>query len=500
MKKYISIIIVTLTLAGSSCKKDYLELSQNPNVPTVTTPQLALSGALKATADITNGLSNSGVGSPYVAYNAWMGYMSWSTGFQPNVALLSYQITTATYDAWTNNYLNLANYNALLDPANGPNFQAIAKIMIAFDFEALVDNYNNVPYTQALKGTKVLNPTYDNGSAIYDDLMKQLDAAIVLINGASASALNPGKSDIMYGGNMTNWVKFANTLKLRLALRQVNVSAKTGALQAAVTATASLGYLDASNPAVVNPGYLNSDATGGQESPLWRNYGFTQNGGSQANNSQYQANTYGAKSLSANNDPRSLVVYLPTNGVVISSAFGQTTPPTGGTPSIAGPGVLKSATMNANIMTSAEALFLEAEGAQRGYIPGDPTALYNAGITASFVDDGLTAAQATTYYSQAAIAYPAAAAAVGTIDPTQLQAIIGQKWKALAIYGGFEAFNEFRRTGYPNDIPLSIYPGANPPNQVTRIPYPAVEYKTNAANVAAQGTINVFTSKIFWAK
>jgi len=496
MKKYISIIFATLTLAGSSCKKDFLELSKNPNVPTVTTPQLLLSGALKSTADIVNGGS-------YVQYAAWIGYLSWSTGYQPNIALLSYQMTSATYDCWTNPYLNLANYNTILNSTTEPNFQAIAKIMIAFDFEALVDNYNNVPYTQALQGTKVLNPTYDNGSAIYDDLLKQIDAAIALIQNAPASAANPGSSDIMYGGNMNNWLKFANTLKLRIALRQINVSAKSAALMADVSATSALGYLDATNPATVNPGYLNSDADGGQESPLWRNYGTTQNGGAQTNKAEYQANTYGANSLSANNDPRSVVVYTTTGGVVISSAFGQTTPPAGGTPSTPGPGVLKSPTMNATIMSSAEALFLQSEAAKDGYITGDPVALYNAGITASFLDDGLTAAQAQAYYSQAAIAYPTGINPVTTLpytDADMEQAIITQKWKALAIYGAFEAFNEYRRTGYPNDIPLSIYPGANPPNQVTRIPYPAVEYKTNAANVAAQGTVNVFTSKIFWAK
>ena len=127
--------------------------------------------------------------------------------------------------------------------------------MTVFDYQQLVDNYNNVPYSQALQGTKKSNPAYDNGSAIYDDLLKQLDAAIALIQGAPTTDANPGVADIMYGGNMTNWLKFANTLKLRLALRQSNVAAKTAALKAAVAATASLGYIDASISALVNPGY-----------------------------------------------------------------------------------------------------------------------------------------------------------------------------------------------------------------------------------------------------
>jgi hypothetical protein len=491
MKKYLSIIFATLAIAGSSCKKDYLELATNPNQPVTTTPQLALTGALKTTADITNG-------GGYTMYANWMGYLSWSTSYQANVALLSYQITSATYDVWSPTYLNIANYSAMKASTTNPYYQSIAEIMIAFDYEALVDNYNNVPYTQALQGTKNLNPIYDKGSAIYDDLLKRVDAAIVAIQTAQKAAVAPaapGSEDIMYKGDMNKWLKFANTLKLRLALRQSNVSAKTSALKAAVAATQSIGYIDATSPASVNPGYLNSDANNGQQSPLWRNYGTTQNGGSQTNKLQYQANTYGATVLTSNSDVRGYAVYTTTSGAIISTALGETQPPSVA-PSKVGTGLLSSATMNAVIMSASEGLFLEAEGVKSGYITSSglsAQALYNAGISASYADLGLTTAQATTYIN--ANPYPTA----GT-DAAQEQAIITEKWKALAVYGAFEAFNEFRRTGYPNNIPLSIYPGANPPNQVTRIPYPSVEYQTNAANVAGEGTISVFTSKIFWAK
>jgi len=497
MKKYLSIIFATLTLAGSSCKKDYLELSTNPNQPVTTTPKLALTGALKITADITNNVGPGGLGS-YVNYACWMGYLSWSTSYQPNIALLSYQITSASYDYWTPLYLNIANYNALKASTTNPYYQSIAEIMIAFDYEALVDNYNNVPYTEALQGTKNLNPKYDKGSAIYDDLLKRVDAAIAAIQAAQKAAVPPaapGTEDIMYKGDMTKWLKFANTLKLRLALRQSNVAGKTSALKAAVAATQSIGYIDATSPATVNPGYLNSDATGGQQSPLWRNYGTTQNGGAQTNKNQYQANSYGATVLTSNSDVRGFAVYTTTSGAISATALGVTQPPAVA-PSKVGSGLLKSATMDAVIMSASEGLFLQAEGVKSGYITtGGLSAanLYNAGISASYADLGLTTAQANTYI--AANPYPAA----GT-DAQQEQAIITEKWKALAIYGAFEAFNEFRRTGYPNNIPLSVYPGANPPNQVTRIPYPSVEYQTNAANVAGEGTISVFTSKIFWAK
>ncbi|MDP9048178.1 MAG: SusD/RagB family nutrient-binding outer membrane lipoprotein [Bacteroidota bacterium] len=522
MKKYITITFLTFAIAVSSCKKDFLSLEKNPNTPSVASPDLQLSGAIKQTASIVNGTG-------YTMYASWIGYLSWSTGYQANTALEQYQITTSTYDVWTPLYLNLSNYKAVIDANAGPNYVAIAKIMTVFDYEALVDNYNNVPYTQALQGTKNLNPAYDSGSAIYDDLMKQLDASIALIQGAPSTAVNPAVGDIIYKGNMTNWLKFANTLKLRLALRQSNISAKTGALKAAVQATAALGYIDATNPAAANPGYFNSDASGGQQSPLIIAYGITASGGSSGNNATYQANAYAAHFYGVNNDPRLDQVYSATQSktagatnvqnasidsvssnpqyVVVSSPFGSSSPPratvgssTGNlNPSKFGPGVLKSQGQNANILSSAESLFLQAEGAAAGYIltPASAQGLYNAGIAASFADDLVpnAAAAAAAYAAQPAIAYPVAGSFA-----VQQKAIIVQKWAALNLYGAFEAFNEFRRTGYPDDIPLSIYAGANAPNQVTRIPYPFVEYATNASVVANQGTINIFTSKIFWAK
>lgn len=533
MKKYIIIICLTLGLAESSCKRDYLDLSTNPNTPSAGSPDLLLSGALKTTA----GFVNSG---SYVMYAAWVGYLSQSTGYQPFVALEQYQFTTSSYDAWTTPYLNISNYTALQNAAPSANYSAIAKIMIAYDFESLVDNYNNVPYFSAIKGTGNLNPTYDSGPVIYADLMKQLDAAITAIQGAAASAVKPTSADIMYGGNMTNWVKFANTLKLKLCMRvstNPSQSALYGTFKAAVAATAALGYIDTTNPASVNPGYTNSDANGGQQSALWLYYGTSAAGTGFGGRAQYQANSFNANLLGSNQDPRLIRIYAPSptpaaattttaqllpgaavntypdaNGklqAVVSTTFGDSQPPTiapstGLTPSLVGPGVLKSPTMPGIILSSEESLFLQAEAANDGVIGGSAQALYNAAITASFVNLN---AQVNTVGSSAPLSPTASALQFETgayafpvagTPAQQEQAIITQKYIALSIFGSFEAFNEERRTGYPN-VPTSIYPGANAPNQITRIFYPFVEYQTNAASVAAQGTVDKFNSKIFWA-
>lgn len=499
MKYNISFLLLLLAITWSGCKKDYLELSTNPNLPIAVTPGLLLTGALQGTALALNGNTKANSGNyytSYVMYACWIGYLTDSPGGAP-IQLVQYAFVNADFDMWSKVFLNLSNYNALGKSTNEPYYLAIGKIMTAFNFEQMVDNYNDVPYSEAFSNT--LTPKYDKGSVIYDDLMKQLDAAIVMIQNAPASATNPGTSDIMYGGKMQNWLKFANTLKLRIAIRQSNLTAKTAALKTAIAATSAIGYLDSSNPATVNPGYLNSDANGGQESPLWMNYGFTQSGSAQSNNSSYMANAYGLNFYLNHNDPRVKQVYsVNASGNLVGMEFGATvTTPAGLAPSRVGPGVLQSATMNSIIMSAPEALFLQAEAASTGMIPGSAQTLYNAAITASFKDllvaNPETAAAA--YYAQPDIAFPA-----GGTFAQQQKAIIVQKWAALNPYGALEAFNEFRRTGYPDNIPLSIYPGANAPNQITRLYYPASEYQTNGANANAEGVIDKFSSKIFWAK
>jgi hypothetical protein len=495
MKKIIALILLT-TIGISSCKKDYLSLEKNPNTPSVYTPQFLLSGSLKTTADIMNG--------SFSTYGVWMGFVAPSGNYVPNTQLVTYNFGTDDYQTFNPFYQNLSNYNFLETSSAGDaalaNFAAIAKIMKAYGFQALVDNYGNVPYTEAFQAPVILSPKYDKGDVIYDDLLKQLDAAITLING-SASATNPGASDIVFGGDMTNWKKFANTLKLRIAIRQSNLTAKQAALKTAVNATLSLGYLDETIQAAANPGYTNSDANGGQHSPFWRVYGFDQNGNATGNNAYYRANSYAVNKLKATNDPRVERFYaLIPNGTYAGqtrgNAFGDLASLQNANTSAIGPGLLKSSSMPAILLSSSEALFLQAEAANSGLITGSAQSYYEKGITASFVATGVpnAATAAVSYYSQAIENVGWAASS------NKLQAIITQKWTALNGYSNLEAYNEYRRTGFPNDIPRSVASGALGTTQPYRILYPTTEYQTNAANVKAEGTIDRFATKIFWAK
>ncbi|MBS1531008.1 MAG: SusD/RagB family nutrient-binding outer membrane lipoprotein, partial [Bacteroidetes bacterium] len=112
---------------------------------------------------------------------------------------------------------------------------------------------------------------------------------------------------------------------------------------------------------------------------------------------------------------------------------------------------------------------------------------------ASFQELGLTAGQAATYYGQATPNVGWAASG------NKEQAIITQKWIALTGNFLFEGWNEFRRTGYPA-VPSSVDPARVNPTTPYRVLYPLSELNTNSANLAKEGTIDPFSSKIFWMK
>jgi hypothetical protein len=498
MKKYILIIAALFAAGISGCKKDYLSLEENPNTPSVSSPQLTLTAALNASA--SNVVNNN------PGYGVWAGYWTTSGNYVPNQTINQFQLTNTSLNGdWTAWYANLTNYNNLQvlaskDPSLA-NFQAIAMIMKAYGFQQLVDNFNDVPYSQAFQPSTILFPAYDKGLDIYLDLGKQLDAAIALIN-SSASATNPGASDVVFAGNMTGWKKFANSLKLRLAMR---VSAVSGAdaLVSGLAATEGEGYLDETIDAEENPGFSN---VAGKQNFFYGTYGIDPSGNPVFGNVYYRANNFAVATLTATNDTLRLkqlyALTLPAGAptsdapsVIHGNIFGDPKAGSNSYTSSIGPGLLKAPDQNAILFSGAESLFLQAEAANSGKISGTAQTLYQRGITASFEALGLTATDAAAYYGQAInnVSW--------TASTNKESAIIYQKWIALNGYFNNEAWNEYRRTGFP------VHPSTIDPASVsttgtypTRVLYPLSELNTNATNLAKEGTIDPFTSKIFWAK
>lgn len=496
-RKYIIYSLLLLASATSSCKKDFLNQTDNPNQPTSAPASVVLTGALVTTARNIN--------TDFTLQAYLMGYWSPAAGYAPSNSLLTYNFTTADYQIFNPFYLNLANYDYIIQQSGTDKsqvyFAAISQIMEAYNFQALVDTYNNVPYTEAFQGAKNLTPKYDSGKDIYAKLIAKIDAAIASINGADASvAVSPGSADVMFAGNMTKWKQFANTLKLRLVLRQIPNVIDAAAGKTLMANNLAEGFL--TTPADVNPGYINVD---GKQSPLWGAYGENQAGSNLA--APITANAVATDFYTKNADARGPAFYIPINGGLVGNDFGTPVPVTASaigrtdlynTNNANTFGLLKSPSMDAIVMSGAEAYLLQSEAVFRGVITSAKTAqqLYEAGVESSFV-----ALLATTDAKATADAYLAQESVnVGwNSSPDKIQAIIIQKWAALNGFGNLEAYNEYRRTGFPK-VPVSIYTGVTVKNIPRRILYPQSEYSQNANNVQAQGAISQFTSNIFWAQ
>ena len=194
MKNFIkfAILLVVLGLSTTSCE-DWLDVNTDPNNPTSVTPELVLPVAQFYSAQIEQAdrrLNTLG--------NLFMLNWSQADGYSWYTDEFGYNVTSSFYAGIFNNtYSNAGKQYAILrDLGEGYEYyQAIAKIMLSYHFQLLVDCYGDVPYTEALGRSLEATPVYDDAQTIYEDLIVQLTDAIALIKGAGAQIAEPGEDD-----------------------------------------------------------------------------------------------------------------------------------------------------------------------------------------------------------------------------------------------------------------------------------------------------------------
>jgi hypothetical protein len=496
MKKKLIYLFAASALLLGACKKGYLDINENPNTPTSAKPALIATGALNNTAAYTTG------GSIFYSFaGLWMNYWMTPGGVSGWYEERSYNFTTnwgGSTTLWTNLYDNLADYTYLENQAKQSNqsfFVGIAKTMKAWDYQYLVDFYNNVPYSQASQSVTFLTPKYDKGQDIYEDLAKQLDSAAILFKSATVAQAD-ADADIYAKGNLTKWGKFANTLKLRILLRQSEMPGREAYIKAEIAKIDAngFGYIGTDEGIFNQPGYLN---TAGKQNPFWSVYGYQVSGERTSYHGYMLASDYGMNFLKNNGDPRLGRFYKTVNdgagSTYVSLQWGQDVAAnqTIQTVSAIGEGVLKSYDQPQPMITDFESLFLQAEAAQRGYISGNPKELYEAAVTANFVYLDLTEEEASTYLEEQAVAN-------WDGNANKIALIIKQKWAAMNGTNDIEPWTDYRRLELPADMPISIASTVTTRKIPVRMLYPQAEYNTNRDNVTAEGTINQFTSRIFW--
>ncbi|MCS3530511.1 SusD/RagB family nutrient-binding outer membrane lipoprotein [Chryseobacterium sp. JUb7] len=353
------------------------------------------------------------------------------------------------------------------DPEVVDNKWATLEIASVFTWENIVDTFGNVPYKEALQAETIKSPKYDDAKTIYLDLISRLNAAIAKIH----SSKQGYPEDLVYKGDMTKWIKFANSIKLRLAINLADVDPATSkaaaesAIAGGVLASASDSYsLKFDGNTFTNPLFDDLVASGRND---------------------YIPSNIMVNPMNTKSDPRRAAYFTQVGGIYKGGTYG--TANSFASNSHVNPSYL-TGNAPANLLSYTEVLFLKAEAAQRGYNVGGGTAasLYADAITASMLENGVTATDAATYI--AANPYNAA---------NWKQSIGYEGW--IAMWNNpFAAWNFTRRLDNPIlTAPPSSYIGGIP----YRMPYSDQEYVTNNANVSAAASAiggDKATTKLFW--
>ena len=496
-------ILGIAAVLGTGCNKTFLDVNTNPNSLPTATPAFVIANALNVTG--TNMVGPNELGS------YWSGQWTQSNGYILSTTIFAYNFTNGDFNYWDGFYDNLEDYQYVIngaDAAGQSYLKGPAKVMKAFVFQHLVDMYGNIPYSDALKGVASLAPKFDDQKTVYEGLITLLDGAIADLT-ANAFASSYASSDILFKGNITKWVQFANSIKLRILTHQARITGRDSYITTEVNKIVSGGggWLTGAE-AAINPGY---EAVAGHTNPVYNNWGYSETGAKRALNNYPRLTQYLVNTLKANNDTFRLKRLGYANGGEAGSTPGVSLNPEiasnyTGTPFGISAGFLPSASSSLGpslivkgdfgrpypIMTAAEVQFCLSELKQRFpavTLTGTAQGYFEEGVRQAFRLIGSTTAAANTLTSSG----------IDNCDfvasTNKLTAIATQKWFGLCNFSGFEAWTEYRRTQIPA-TPQT--PQVTTTDRPRRFFYPSSETGSNAANVTAQGTIDVFKTKIFW--
>ncbi len=490
MKKFINKSIVAATFAAmiglTSCEKDFLDVNVNPNTATTSTPELVLPSGMGAVA-YTLGNQFQFIG------NFWSQHWTQSYAASQYKAIDRYQITTSTGDRpWQYLYAGALNdFKYVSDQASegdSSNYAAIADIMSAYTYQILVDGWNDVPFSEALQGSNNFNPKYDPAENVYKELIPMIDRGLAKIKTGPGTVV-PGNDDLIFQGNMGRWRKFANTLKLKIYLRQWYADeayARTGITQLYAGGAEFLGAGESAE-------FKFSDASNNRN-PVFQTE-FTFSSGVNVVASETIINY-----LQSTNDPRiddffDRATTAPNAGQhkgIPQGAAGEPGAPATPQTAFSKPDLVNIVGPAAAVpfISDAESFFLQAEAALYGLGTGNADALYAQGITASFTRWGRSAGLATF------LAEPTISLAAATSTEEKLERIITQKWVSMSGRQGFEAWTELRRTGYPSFITPSLSSTLGAGQMPNRLVYVFSEQSRNPNTPA----LVLVQEKVWWDK
>ncbi len=486
MKQHIRFIMVFVAgLSVISCTKNFKETNTNPNTVPVTRPESLLEPAIYSVVQ----------GNQTRALRLTHELMQVHVTTINSDEIHRYIIRPSESDyMWNSWYLQLTNFRDMYNGAKTLSvvpgqayyysYMGIARVMEAWVFSLLTDTYGDVPYTEANQGrNQVYQPKFDTQKAIYDSLFKNLEEANALFarnDTLIPAALKP--RDPLFGGDISKWRRFSNSLYLRLLLR-ASGRPESGAAdkirQIVQTSPATYPIMTNNVESAVlrfttTPPFVSAFNT-------YRNYDFNGDNGL----SQFFINT-----LNLWEDPRRTKWAATVGGTYE------------GIPSGYAPGQqperlsfyleeLKNEPRTGNILNYAELQFILAEAALKGYTTGNAKTLYETGVTNAITFWGLTVP--ADHLTKPGVAWVDAETA-----SQKLEKIITQKYFTY-FFTDFQSWFEHRRTSLPS---LPAGPGLqNNRTMPTRLVYPTLVQSLNRNNyneaVARMGGDNMLV-KVWW--
>ncbi|GAB3982269.1 SusD/RagB family nutrient-binding outer membrane lipoprotein [Spirosoma terrae] len=505
MKKLIYTSVLAVGLSLSSCS-EFLDVNSDPNnIQAVQVSQLLPS--------VTVNVGYMGASDLFRYASLLVQQFSGqgpNTGFATFKEYERYNINNSDVNnQWVRIFsTTLSDTELMIEQATkegSPHYAGVGKILKAYVYQILVDAWGDVPYTEAVKHSANFYPKFDDDEAIYKDLIRLIDDGIKDV-GATTSAMSPNVNTTIYAGgtwaaSQAQWVKFANTLKLRIFL---HYSAKDPAYtKEQITALINSGAKFMESPSDnFQMGFLTESQ---RQNPLYS----MENG--QFKN-QFFPNRFIVNLMNSKADPRRASYFVPfpytanTATATYKGASALDPDPSAaysrnyryiyGTPSavnqslISADGSLRDGAITyggngpARLLTFAEYNFIRAEAALMYGAAGSAQSFFEAGIRASMTDAGVAAADVATYLT-----------ANGTLTGTQtqmLEQIINEKYVANhAVL--MEPWTDYRRTGYPALTPLktpfAIY------DEVPHVLFYAQTEISNNPNVVQKTSM---LDRVFW--
>ncbi|MFK8006787.1 MAG: SusD/RagB family nutrient-binding outer membrane lipoprotein [Saprospiraceae bacterium] len=494
MKKYKSLFILFSILIFSTCTKDFGEINTNPNPtePDSIDPKLQFSYILnKASSE---------------SFEQWRGNLMYcsewvqhlSGDWEPD----RYNTTDESWlNAWWNStYLRVGK--DVIDLINtteaGSNIQSMAIIFKVYFFQKLTDMHGDIPYSEANQGAVFAKPKYDTQQNIYNSFINELKTAI---NNLDAGKDDVGTADLLYDGDISKWKKFGNSVLLRIAMRISNVdpdlAKETGKLaleNGVMMSNDDMAYITFSGS---NPNGKNANGIG----EIFQNFGGAGH--------RFRYSDEVVNFVINNDDPRedNLMETYKSDGEVdntVGSGNHLGRPngiPTGTNDFVfAQPNKKTIMTYDAPAiyMSFAEVEFLRAEAILLNWITGDVKEAYENGVYAacqqfSFYPNAepIDNDDIEDYLEENDIEYDASRAK---------EQINTQKWMAL-LFDGFEAYANYRRSGFPNLTP-GLADGESNGEIPRRLRYTRDEKDNNTENyneaVSRLNGGDVITSRMWW--